>query len=233
MDGLSNIRGRLGELERKVSRMVRMGTVDTVDRTKCRVTVTFDAPPTPGKPSDRLCKSESLPVLVEQSVENRDYWMPAIGEQVVCVFLPTGPGFVLGSFYSDEDPIPDGAEVDGVRAVELADGARFDYDTENSRGRVLLGDMDIEITPDHVRLLAGDIETEFTVEHVRMGGASANQPFVRGTDLKTLIEALIDLIVAQTHPTGVGPSGPPTNSAAFTAKKAEVAGILSTIIKGR
>lgn len=214
---------RLARLEQKVSSLVRVGVVSSVDREKCRVRVAF-----PGK-----FVSHDLPVLVKQSVENPDYWMPAVDEQVTCLFLPNGTetGFVLGSFYSDEDPIPEGAEAVGMRVVEFKDGARFEYDSENSKFLATVGDLDIEVTPDHIRL--GGLEIDVTKDRIRMGGESGTQPYVRGTDHRTLLEAVLDLIISHTHPTGVGPSGPPANAGSFTSKKAEVVGTLSTVIKGR
>ena len=195
MSDLRMMEERISALERKVSSMVRVGVVDTVDRTTCRVTVAF-----PGG-----FKSDELPVLVKQSVENRDFWMPAVDEQVLCVFLPTGSevGFVVGSFYSDQDEIPEGADGEGMRMVEFGDGARFEYDSVASRLRVLVGELELEITPDHFRF----------------GGETGTQSFIRGEDA-------IALIKAHVHPTGVGPSGPPSNAASFDAT-------LSEIIKGR
>jgi phage baseplate assembly protein gpV len=195
MDAIPDIRKRLAALESKVASIIRVGVVDTVDRTKCRVTVTF-----PGG-----FKSAGLPVMVKQSVENRDFWMPAVDEQVLCVFLPTGTeaGFVLGSFYSDEDAIPEGAEAEGMRVVEFADGARFEFSTEESKLRILVGELEVTLTPDLLQF----------------GGEDGNQPFVRGTDLAAWLKAHV-------HPTGVGPSGPPTTAA-------QVDDTLSTIIKGR
>lgn len=198
---LADLSARISRLESVVKSIVRVGVVSTVNRDKCRVCVTF--------PSSRGgFQSGELPVMVAASEAMRDYSMPAVDEQVVCVFLPNGPeaGFVLGSFYSDQDAIPDGAEAEGERVIEA--------DTR-------------------LRLLVGGMEASITNDLVRIGGDSADQPFVRGTDHKALLEGLIDLIVAHVHPTGVGPSGPPANSAAFTAKKPDVAATLSEIIKGR
>lgn len=219
MTSMRELLQRIARLERIVSGMVRTGVVSSVDREKCRVRVAFAG----------NFVSYPLPVLVKQAgghepgddrpIPSRDYWLPDVGEQVTCVFLPNGTetGFVIGSFYSNQDPIPVGADAKGMRMTEFADGARFEYSTEESRFRALVGELELEITP----------------EHFRFGGESGNQPFVRGTDHKALIEALIDLIVAHTHPTGVGPSGPPANGASFTAKKSDIPGTLSTIIKGR
>lgn len=72
--------------------------------------------------------SYDLPVIVQQSQNNKDYWMPDIGEQVVCLFLPSGnaQGFVLGSFYSDAD-LPPVSDPD-KRHVRFADGTSIEYD---------------------------------------------------------------------------------------------------------
>lgn len=40
-------------------------------------------------------------------------------------------------------------------------------------------------------------------------GGDATQPAVRGTDLQTWLDSLLDDYLGHTHPTGVGPSGPP------------------------
>ena len=57
----------------------------------------------------------------------KDYWMPDIGEQVLCLILPniggkgTGEGFVIGAIYSDVDPP---AETDtNVRSIRYKDGS--------------------------------------------------------------------------------------------------------------
>lgn len=190
-----DIARRLADLERKVNSISRVGVVSAVDRTKCKVRVTFE----------RNVVSNWLPVMVKQSSANRDFWMPALDEQVFCVFLPSGQeiGFVIGSFYSDEDAIPDGADAEGLRVVEFSDGARIEYSTEDSIFRLIVGDIELTITSDLVQI----------------GGDGASQPFVRGNDLK-------DWLSAHVHPTGVGPSGPPSTAGTLGA-------VLSEIIKGR
>lgn len=215
MDAFAEIRRRLANLERKASTAVRIGTVDKVDRTKCRARVLFPVPRKEGE-EESFVSSEELPVMVKQSVGNRDYWLPTVGDQVVCVYDRLGFGFVIGSFYSDEEEIPEGAEAEGVRVTEFEDGTRVEYSTEESKLRVLVGDVELVVTPDGVRI----------------GEGSADQPFVRGTDHKTLLSSILDLLAAHTHPTGVGPSGPPATAADFTAKKADIDGTLSTLIEG-
>lgn len=217
---MRDIYERLAQLERQVKGMVRVGVVDTVDEEKCRATVCFPTKQTQDGQIEGP-KTKPIPVLVKQTKENRDYWLPTIGEWVVVVALPAGvPGmdaFILGGWYSNADAIPEGAESAGMRMTEFEDGSRFEYNTEDSKLRVQVGNIEVQVTPDLFRV----------------GGEAANQSFVRGNDQKSLLEALIDLLAQHTHPTGVGPSGPPANATALTAKKSEIDGTLSPIIKGR
>lgn len=60
-------------------------------------------------------------------------------------------------------------------------------------------------------------------------GSGATEPLVLGNVLKGILEAVLDLIVAHNHPTGVGPSGPPVNAAGFSAQKALLTNALSTV----
>lgn len=59
--------------------------------------------------------------------ETKDYWMPAIDDQVLCLLLPNtsgkgpGAGYVLGAIYSEVDPP---AEKDpNTRSVRYKDGS--------------------------------------------------------------------------------------------------------------
>lgn len=72
--------------------------------------------------------SYDLSVIVQQSQDNKDWWMPDVGEQVVCLFLPNGnaQGFVLGSFYSDVDMPP--VSDPNKRHIRFEDGTSVEYD---------------------------------------------------------------------------------------------------------
>lgn len=59
--------------------------------------------------------------------ETKDYWMPAIDDQVLCLLLPNaggkgpGTGYVLGAIYSEADP---SVEHDpNTRSVRYKDGS--------------------------------------------------------------------------------------------------------------
>lgn len=80
-----------------INNLIRVGIVSSVDGAKATVRVTF--------PDKDNKVSYDLPVLQQG---NGSYWMPAPGEQAVCVFLPNGSeqGFCLGTIYSDPSPPP-------------------------------------------------------------------------------------------------------------------------------
>jgi hypothetical protein len=61
-------------------------------------------------------------------------------------------------------------------------------------------------------------------------GENAQEKAVLGDTLKAKLESLHDLIVAHTHPTAMGPSGTPLNSASFTSLKSELSQILSELV---
>lgn len=72
--------------------------------------------------------SYDLPVMVRNTLKNKDYWMPDIDEVVLCVFLPIGleAGFIMGGFYTK--PVPRPATTGAKRVVEFEDGTRAEYD---------------------------------------------------------------------------------------------------------
>ena len=73
-----------------------------------------------------------LRVISRCTKETKDFWMPAINEQVLCVLLPNtsgkgpGAGFVLGAFYSDADTTP--TDNNDVRTIQYKDGSFIKLD---------------------------------------------------------------------------------------------------------
>lgn len=101
--------------------LIRVGKVSSVDPEKATARVAFEA---------QNLVSYDLRVLQLQTLQNKDYYLPDVGEHVVCIFLPTGnaEGFVMGSFYAGEDK-PPVASVD-KRVVSFSDGTVIEYDRE-------------------------------------------------------------------------------------------------------
>lgn len=79
---------------------VRVGIVSSVDIKMCTARVIF-----PDRDED---VSYNYPVLVRNTMVSKDYWLPEVNEQVVCLCLANGAetGFIVGSFYSERDKTP-------------------------------------------------------------------------------------------------------------------------------
>ncbi|MEG2664033.1 MAG: phage baseplate assembly protein V [Hafnia sp.] len=129
----------MSDLETLTRQLIRVGVVSDIDEKGVTARVTFD--------DQDDVTSASLQVIVKNTDENADYWMPDVGEQVLCLFLPVGPqqGFILGSFY-DETHIPPANTAD-KRVIKFKNGTRI----ENDRGSNLLlvdavGDVTIKAT---------------------------------------------------------------------------------------
>lgn len=107
-------------VQERLNALIKIGEVTSVDCAAMMCRVTFD--------DDDGITSYDLPVLQPNTLRNKDYACPDIGEDVLCVFLPSGveEGFVIGSFYAGDVTPP---ESDGnKRTVIFADGTRLSYD---------------------------------------------------------------------------------------------------------
>lgn len=113
--------------------------------------------------------SWDLRVLARKSSQDQDYWMPDIGDQVLCLFLPIGleQGFVLGSFYSTTDPPP--VQSQDKRHVLFKDGTTFEHDRSthaavldmtgpNGTLTIKTGSTEVLIKPDHVFIRADRVD---------------------------------------------------------------------------
>ncbi len=100
---------------------LRVGIVSSVNLNNCTARVSF--------PDRANVVSNELPILVRGSLQNKDYWLPHPGEQVVCIFLPTGnaQGFVIGSIYSKKDAPP--VANANKRHITFSDGTSVEYDS--------------------------------------------------------------------------------------------------------
>jgi phage baseplate assembly protein V len=97
----------------------RVGIVQAQDTARAKVRVVF--------PDYDEMISWWLPIVFFKTQNDKAYWIPDIGEQVVCLMdLRDEAGAVLGAIYSSADTPP----VNSADKFHLAfkDGARFDYD---------------------------------------------------------------------------------------------------------
>jgi phage baseplate assembly protein gpV len=97
----------------------RVGIVQAQDAARARVRVTF--------PDYDEMISWWLPLVFFKTQDDKAYWIPDIGEQVVCLMdLRDEAGAVLGAIYSSADTPP----VNSADKFYLGfrDGAHFEYD---------------------------------------------------------------------------------------------------------
>lgn len=106
----------LDRLQEILLQLIKVGKVSSIEGTSARVVF----------PDSDDVVSDLLPVLQHGARRIKGRWIPEVGEQVVCVFLPIGieTGFIIGSFYSSAQPAPDvddGAVVLAGDSVHLGD----------------------------------------------------------------------------------------------------------------
>src|SRR5699024_6698035 len=89
-----NAESRMKALAEKMDSILRVVIIPSIDPVAGTAHVAY-------KDRSNLL-SYDLPVLTKNTVDNKDYWMPDINEQVLCIFLPIGleAGFIIGGFYS-------------------------------------------------------------------------------------------------------------------------------------
>lgn len=110
--------------EQEPLQLFRVGIISSVDEKKCTARVLFE---------DRdNTVSHDLKIVVPQTMKNKYYWLPDIGESVLCCFLQNGieTGFILGSIYSEEDK--PAFEDKSVKGIQFEDGTVIKYDTKSS-----------------------------------------------------------------------------------------------------
>ena len=99
-----------------------------------------------------------LPVIVRASFRDKAYWMPDIGECVVCIFSGEGleQGFILGAIYNAQDKTPTDEQAE--RMVKFKDGTVIEYDRDSHRLYIhSVGDIEI-VSDTHITLVAPRID---------------------------------------------------------------------------
>lgn len=130
-------------VQEALNRLIKIGEVSSVDYAAGTARVAFD--------DDDSVVSFDLQVLHRNTIANKDYAMPDIGEDVICLFLPSGTeGFILGSVYAGEITPP---ETSGAkRTVEFSDGTRISYDRETNQLNVQIGETAISANKESVTI---------------------------------------------------------------------------------
>lgn len=89
-----------------LARCIRVGRVSSVDTADVSARVTF--------PDHDDVVSPPLKIIMRGCKEAKDYWLPAVDDQVLCIYTAdgggkgTGAGYILGTIYSTIDAPPGG-----------------------------------------------------------------------------------------------------------------------------
>lgn len=188
--------------------LLKVGEVSSVDYDKCTARVVFD--------DEEGFVSNDLQVLQRNTLENQDYWMPDVGEDVVCLFIPNGEedGFILGSFYADEiTPPKNGATK---RYVRFKDEAEFEYDWEAHKLTAKIGDTKITADESSVQI-SGASKIKVTVPDIDFvgnlkvdGTIESTKTISAGGEVTANALTLPVKLSTHIHNTSVGPSAAPT-----------------------
>lgn len=160
--GLGQLLFSMENLAELVANLFRIGEVTSVDPERATARVRFE---------DRdNVESYDLQVLTRGSLRDKFYHMPDIGENVLCLFLPTGveAGFIIGAYYPATVARP--AASGDVTAVEYSDGTRFEYDRAASRMLVDLGTTKITADKEKLRLECNGTYLELDASGWRLNG---------------------------------------------------------------
>lgn len=204
-------------LATKLGSIIRLGEVSSVNAEKGTACVVFD--------DDDGVVSAELPVLHRNTFSNKDYAMPDVGEDVLCLFLPNGmeDGFILGSIYAGEVTPPE-STID-KRTVVFSDDTRVSYDRAEHVLTVSIGDTTIEANGDSVRIgaasdvtikgaitLDGDVKVTGKVD--ADGDVSTSGKLTAAGDIATtggdVVSATLVHLSTHKHPTAAlgSPSAP-------------------------
>jgi phage baseplate assembly protein V len=124
-DELRELKERVEWLTAQLNRLVAIGKVVAVDEKTAKVRVELGE-------KDKVV-TYWLPVLTQKTELDKEYWMPDVDELVVCIFTPPSfeRGFVVGSYYTAEDPPPVTDRNKYHRRFK--DGTVIEYDRKNHR----------------------------------------------------------------------------------------------------
>jgi uncharacterized protein involved in type VI secretion and phage assembly len=126
---------------------------------------------------------------------------PETGDEVLVLFEHGDMRFpyVIGALWNGKDGMPSERGADGdnaVRLIKSRSGHQIVIDDTSGAEKVIVRDK----AGNSVELSSGGVVIDSSA--VKVGSAGAAQSLVLG-------DALMQLFNSHTHPTGVGPSGPP------------------------
>lgn len=207
---LAEIKNKLSDVLSMLRKLVCIGEVSIVDAQLRRVRVTFPGLPYP--------ESDWLPVLGMRSKSVSISCNLEVGEQVLCLFIPSGSmmsGYVLGSM-ANKSAKPYIANVDKF-GVQFKDGTLLEYDQSTQTGVLKIGGAApaIIVNPDKVLI---DAKLEVT-------GATELLDTLKVVKATTLMDTLTGMKTATfTGLVGAAGYGSTTGGAAVMSSGATLQG---------
>lgn len=116
--------------------MIKVGKVVAVDEAKARVRVQL-------LDNDEMV-TYWLQIAVPKAQNDKFYWIPDVGELVLCAFLEHGleQGFVIGAVYNEKDQTP--VQDKEKFHIKFKDGSWIEYDRrEHKLTAFIKGDINI------------------------------------------------------------------------------------------
>ena len=126
--------------------ILKIGEVTDIDPAKCKIRATFD---------DESGKTSYwLPVLQRKTLHDKDFWLPDVGEDVLCLFFNEAEeaGFAVGSFYAGDVDVP-GQSVD-IRTVKFKDGSEFSYNRNSHELKGVIGSTNFTLNRQNIAISA-------------------------------------------------------------------------------
>lgn len=143
-------------------------------------------------------ESAWLPVLQKKTLKDKHFHIPDKDEHVACLMDEHAEnGVILGAVYSKNEN-PGGVKGADKVGVEFESGDAIEYDRGANKLKVKTGTTEV---------------------HVAAAGPTIKKG---GESLKTILMDLLTQLEAETHPTPVGPTGPPVNAPAYSAIKTRI-----------
>lgn len=151
---------RTRDLERRLNNMLMIGTVAEVDHAGRKVRV---------KVGDIHTAWLNWPAEVGRNYRR---WRPLRSGQQVVLSSPSGDpaqAVITGMLYSSATPSPsDNPDLD---LVEFEDGTRLEYDSENHRAVVEVGDSRLSMDRARITLSSNGSSLELDASGIRLNGS--------------------------------------------------------------
>lgn len=171
--------------------------------------------------------SPPLFILQFGTLENNAVWKPKKNEQVAFMLTEGGKsGFILGSIYSKRDELHADLQAEGVSGTVYSDGSRVFFDeststlTVDARSKVIVtadDEINAKVSTCEIKVTGSEIVAKKGTTQVKVA-AKVSISTAAGS-LYSILDAILTAMALETHPTAMGPSGPPVNIASYTAQQ--------------